>query len=139
MMWDNNYGGPFYRLRHVRQGADDALHARRHRGRQRGAAGDECVREDLALQAPVALGLHVRHEPELKQNLDWFWYYWLFTTEAVNESIEKASISGGKAQVTVRQWGEMPSPVVLQGRFRRERPGAVEDEERRDRWPDAPR
>jgi len=54
---------------------------------------------------------------ELKQNLDWFWYYWLFTTEAVNESIVKADISGGKAQVTVRQWGEMPSPVVLRVDF----------------------
>jgi len=54
---------------------------------------------------------------ELKQNLDWFWYYWLFTTEAVNESIVKASISGGKAQVTVRQSGEMPSPVVLKVEF----------------------
>ena len=50
----------------------------------------------------------------LGRNLDWFWYYWLFTTESVDGSIERATITGGKAVVTVRQDGQMPSPVVLE-------------------------
>jgi hypothetical protein len=49
----------------------------------------------------------------LHQNLGWFWYYWLFTTESVDESIERVSINGTHARVTVRQDGQMPAPVVL--------------------------
>ena len=56
----------------------------------------------------------------LGQDLGWFWYYWLFTTEAVHGSLESvtAPAGGGSAYtVTVRQDGEMPSPVVLQVKF----------------------
>ncbi|REJ76043.1 MAG: M1 family peptidase [Acidobacteria bacterium] len=49
----------------------------------------------------------------LGQDLGWFWYYWLFTTEAVNGSIERVRTERGKTIVTVRQDGQMPSPVVL--------------------------
>jgi hypothetical protein len=49
----------------------------------------------------------------LKQDLGWFWYYWLFTTERVDESIESVTTSGPTTTVVVRQDGEMPSPVVL--------------------------
>ena len=45
------------------QDAADAVHARRHRGRRGGAARDERVHEGLGLQAPLALGLRVSHEP----------------------------------------------------------------------------
>ena len=54
---------------------------------------------------------------ELGQNLDWFWYYWLFTTESVEGSIEGVESVNGKTIVTVRQDGEMPSPVVLKVEF----------------------
>lgn len=54
---------------------------------------------------------------ELGQNLDWFWYYWLFTTESVEGSIEGVQSVNGKTIVTVRQDGEMPSPVVLKVEF----------------------
>lgn len=50
---------------------------------------------------------------ELGQNLGWFWYYWLFSTDAVEGSIAKVETAGSKTAVTVRQDGEMPSPVVL--------------------------
>lgn len=60
---------------------------------------------------------------ELGQNLEWFWYYWLFTTESVDGSIEKVSASGEKTTVTVKQSGEMPSPVVLKVEFE---PGSPE-------------
>jgi hypothetical protein len=54
---------------------------------------------------------------ELKQDLNWFWYSWLWTTDAVHGSIERVTTSGSRTTVTVRQDGEMPSPVVLRVRF----------------------
>jgi hypothetical protein len=54
----------------------------------------------------------------LNRDLGWFWYYWLFTTEAVDGSIQSATTTtGGRTIVTVRQDGQMPSPVVLAVRF----------------------
>ena len=80
----------------------------------------------------VAVGLPVRQpghliegdaphraprQPELQTDLGWFWYYWLFTTESVDGSIASVATKGGKTLVTVRQDGEMPSPVVLKVEF----------------------
>ena len=48
----------------------------------------------------------------LHRDLGWFWYYWLFTTESVNGSITSVSSANGRTTVTVREDGEMPSPVV---------------------------
>jgi aminopeptidase N len=53
----------------------------------------------------------------LDRDLGWFWYYWLWTTESVDGSIESVSTSGGTTTVTVRQDGQMPSPVVLDVEF----------------------
>ena len=53
----------------------------------------------------------------LKRDLGWFWYYWLFTTESVDPSIESVTTSGGTTTVTVREDGQMPSPVVLKVQF----------------------
>jgi hypothetical protein len=53
----------------------------------------------------------------LKQDLGWFWYYWLFTTESADGSIGNVASAGGKTTVTVRQDGQMPSPVVLEVKF----------------------
>ncbi len=54
----------------------------------------------------------------LGRDLGWFWYYWLFTTESVDGSIQRATtMTGGRTTVTVRQDGQMPSPVVLQVKF----------------------
>jgi hypothetical protein len=50
-------------------------------------------------------------------DLSWFWYYWLFTTEAVEGSIQNVTTSGSRTTVVVRQDGQMPSPVVLQVKF----------------------
>jgi hypothetical protein len=49
----------------------------------------------------------------LKRDLGWFWYYWLFTTESVDGSITDVATRGSRTVVTVRQDGQMPSPVVL--------------------------
>jgi len=53
----------------------------------------------------------------LGQDLGWFWYYWLWTTESVDGSIESVTTSGSQTTVTVRQDGHMPSPVVLKVQF----------------------
>ena len=59
---------------------------------------------------------------ELGRNLEWFWYYWLFTTESVEGSIEHVSTENGITTVTVKQSGAMPSPVVLEVEFESEGP-----------------
>lgn len=53
----------------------------------------------------------------LKQDLGWFWYSWLFTTATVDGSIANVTTQGSRTTVTVRQDGEMPSPVVLRVQF----------------------
>ncbi|MGE3618644.1 MAG: M1 family metallopeptidase [Gemmatimonadales bacterium] len=50
----------------------------------------------------------------LGRDLSWFWYYWLFTTESVEGSLASVTTRGGETTVTVRQDGQMPSPVVLE-------------------------
>jgi hypothetical protein len=53
----------------------------------------------------------------LNRDLGWFWYYWLFTTESVDGSIANVETRGARTRVTVRQDGQMPSPVVLEVKF----------------------
>ena len=53
----------------------------------------------------------------LGQDLSWFWYYWLWTTESVDGSIADVTTAGSRTTVTVRQDGQMPSPVVLKVQF----------------------
>jgi hypothetical protein len=53
----------------------------------------------------------------LKQDLNWFWYYWLWTTESVDGAIAGVKSGNGATIVTVRQDGQMPSPVVLKVTF----------------------
>ena len=59
---------------------------------------------------------------QLKQDLNWFWYYWLWTTESVDGSIANVTTAGARTTVTVRQAGQMPSPVVLRVQFAAEGP-----------------
>ena len=49
----------------------------------------------------------------LGRDLQWFWYYWLWTTESVDGSIANVTQNGARTIVHVRQDGQMPSPVVL--------------------------
>jgi hypothetical protein len=53
----------------------------------------------------------------LKQDLGWFWYYWLWTTESVDGYIASVTTAGARTTVVVRQEGKMPSPVVLKVQF----------------------
>lgn len=59
---------------------------------------------------------------QLGENLEWFWYYWLFTTETVEGSIQDVRTEGEVTTVTVRQDGAMPSPIVLKMEFESEGP-----------------
>jgi hypothetical protein len=113
MMWNANYAGDWYGF--VTYGKAPMMFS------MLGAiVGDSAVQRAMAGYArtwrfrhPSPWDFMFAMNRELGRNLDWFWYYWLFTTEAVDESIERAEIKGGKARVIVRQAGEMPSPVVL--------------------------
>jgi hypothetical protein len=53
----------------------------------------------------------------LNRDLGWFWNAWLFTTERVDGSIASVVTKGSRTTVTVRQDGQMPSPVILRVRF----------------------
>jgi hypothetical protein len=53
----------------------------------------------------------------LGQNLDWFWYSWLFTTESVEHRIDTVVTAGINTRVTVKQDGGMVAPVVLAVKF----------------------
>ncbi|HSG07196.1 MAG TPA: M1 family metallopeptidase, partial [Longimicrobiales bacterium] len=58
----------------------------------------------------------------LGRDLGWFWYSWLWTTESVDGSITGVTTASGRTTVTVRQDGQMPSPVVLQVEFAEDGP-----------------
>jgi len=49
----------------------------------------------------------------LGQDLGWFWYHWIWSTDAVDQSVQDVASKGTHTVVTVRQDGGMPSPVVL--------------------------
>jgi len=53
----------------------------------------------------------------LGQDLEWFWYYWLWTTESVDGSIQDVSKQGDLTSVTIHQAGQMPSPIILKIEF----------------------
>ena len=53
----------------------------------------------------------------LRRDLGWFWNSWLFTTERVDGAITNLQTKGSRTTVTVRQDGQMPSPIVLRVRF----------------------
>ncbi len=89
-----------------------------------GIVGDEAVQRAMSEYAKVWSFKHPSPwdymffmNGALKQDLNWFWYYWLFTTESVDGAIANVTTSAGRTTVTVRQDGQMPSPVVLKVRF----------------------
>ena len=117
MMWNANYGGPSYSF--TTYGKTPLMLSMLG-----GVVGDENVQRAMSNFAKVWAFKHPSPwdyiffmNGELKQDLNWFWYYWLWTTEAVNGKIENVTTTGTRTTVTVRQDGEMPSPVVLRVKF----------------------
>jgi hypothetical protein len=58
----------------------------------------------------------------LGKDLEWFWYYWLWTTESVDGSIVGVTSSDAGVNVAIHQAGQMPSPVVLKVEFAKDGP-----------------
>jgi hypothetical protein len=117
LMWNANYGGPLYRYQAYGKASPmlSMLGA---------LVGDTAVWRAMSDYAkawrfkhPTPWDFAFAMSNSLKQDLGWFWYYWLFTTEAVHGSIQNVTTSGANTLVTVRQDGAMPSPVVLRVEF----------------------
>jgi hypothetical protein len=117
MMWNANYGGPFY-------GFQTYNKAPLMFSMLGGIVGDDTMNSALKkyvetwkFKHPSPWDFTFFMNKELGRDLNWFWYYWLFTTESVNGSIKDVVSQGDKTIVTVHQAGEMPSPVVLKVEF----------------------
>jgi hypothetical protein len=117
LMWNANYGGPNYRF----QAYDKAPLMLSMLG---GIVGDSTVWHAMSDYAkawrfghPSPWDYAFFMSNALGRDLGWFWYSWLFTTESVEGSIQDVTTAGGRTAVTVRQDGEMPSPVVLEVEF----------------------
>jgi hypothetical protein len=113
MMWNANYGGPMYGF----QTYQKTPYMLSMLG---GIVGDDAVQRAMSDYAKTWAFKHPSPwdymnfmSNALKQDLGWFWYYWLWTTESVDGSIQGVTTSGGRTTVKIRQDGQMPSPVVL--------------------------
>jgi hypothetical protein len=114
MMWNANYGGPqFY-------GFTTYSKTPLMLSMLGGIVGDTAVQR---AHREFAASWRFKHpspwdwvffmNSALERDLGWFWYYWMWTTESVEGSIEGVSTSQGRTTIRVRQSGQMPSPVVL--------------------------
>ncbi len=120
LMWDANYGGPMYSF----QAYGKAPLMLSMLG---GIVGDSAVQRAMSEYAKAWRFKHPSPwdyaffmSNALKNrapDLGWFWYSWLFTTDAVHGSIQNVAAKGNVTTVTVRQEGGMPSPVVLKVEF----------------------
>jgi aminopeptidase N len=117
LMWNANYGGPMYRFQ-AYQKAPLML------SMLGGFVGDTAVWRAMSeytrawlFKHPTPWDFAFFMNRALGQDLGWFWYSWLFTTDAVDGSIRSVSNSGSQMTVTVHQAGQMPSPVVLKVDF----------------------
>ncbi len=117
LMWNANYGGPNYRFQAY--GKSPLMLSMLG-----GIVGDTAVWRAHSAYAKAWLFKHPSPwdyanfmSNALQRDLGWFWYYWLFTTESVDGAIAGVGSAKGKTTVTVRQDGQMPSPVVLKVRF----------------------
>ena len=118
MMWNANYAGP------AMYGFTTYSKTPLMLSMLGGIVGDENVQRAMSEYTKVWAFKHPSPwdyiffmNDQLKRDLNWFWYYWLWTTESVNGKIENVTTAGGRTTVTVRQDGEMPSPVVLRVQF----------------------
>jgi hypothetical protein len=117
MMWAANFGGPMY-------GFQTYSKTPLMLSMLGGIVGDTAVQRAMSeytkawsFKHPSPWDYVFFMDNALGQDLGWFWYSWLWTTESVDGSIEGVSTTGGRTEVTVRQDGQMPSPVVLEVRF----------------------
>lgn len=117
MMWAANYGGPMYGFQTYRK-------TPLMLSMLGGIVGDEAVQDAIseytdvwAFKHPSPWDFVFFMNEELGQDLSWFWYYWLWSTDSVDGSIQDVEVQGTETIVTVHQDGQMPSPVVLEVQF----------------------
>ena len=117
LMWDANYGGPMYSF----QAYGKAPLMLSMLG---GVVGDSAVWHAMSDYAkawrfkhPTPWDYALFMDNALHKDLGWFWYYWLFTDEAVDGSIASVKTVGQRTTVSVKQAGGMPSPVILEVKF----------------------
>ncbi|MEI6669546.1 MAG: M1 family metallopeptidase [Acidobacteriota bacterium] len=117
LMWNANYAGPGYSYQ-AYQKTPLML------SMLGGIVGDKDVQRAMSEYAKVWSFKHPSPwdfaffmNGALKRDLGWFWYYWLWTTESVDASIDSVKTTGRETTVVVRQDGQMPSPVVLEIKF----------------------
>jgi hypothetical protein len=113
LMWNENYAGPLYSFAAYEK-APKMLSA------LGGVVGDTAVQRAMSDYAKVWRFKHPSPwdyaffmNNALHRDLGWFWNYWLFTTESVDESIQSVTTHGSKTTVVVRQDGQMPAPIIL--------------------------
>jgi hypothetical protein len=114
MMWNANYGGPdmYFFTTYSKTPLMLSMLG--------GIVGDSAVQRAHAEWGRAWMFRHPSPwdwmffmQRALGMDLGWFWYSWLFTTETVDGAITGVTTRGGRTAVTVRQAGQMPSPVVL--------------------------
>ncbi len=117
MMWNANYAGNMY-------GFQTYSKAPLMFSMLGGIVGDAAVERGIseytktwAFKHPTPWDFVFFMNDALGQDLGWFWYSWLWTTDAVDGSIAGVRTNGPHTIVTVRQDGQMPSPVVLEVAF----------------------
>ena len=122
MMWNADYGGPMYEF----QTYQKTPYMLSMLG---GIVGDANVQKAMSDWAKAWAFKHPSPwdyinfmNNALKQDLNWFWYYWLWTTESVDGRIDSVTTAGARTTVVVRQLGQMPSPVVLRVQFANDGP-----------------
>ena len=117
LMWDENYAGPLYGF--AAYGKAPLMLSSLG-----GIVGDSAVWHAMSDYAKAWRFKHPSPwdyanfmSNALHQDLGWFWNYWLFTTESVDGSIQDVKTTGRRTAVTVRENGQMPSPVILKIEF----------------------
>lgn len=117
MMWTANYAGNQY-------GFQTYAKAPLMLSMLGGMVGDEAVQKAMskythawAFKHPSPWDYVFFMSNELGIDLGWFWYYWLWTTESCDGSIQAVKDGENATTVTVHQAGQMPSPVVLHIEF----------------------
>jgi hypothetical protein len=117
LMWDENYAGPLYSFAAYGK-APMMLSA------LGGVVGDSAVQRAMSDYAKAWRFKHPSPwdyaffmDNALHQDLGWFWNYWLFTTESVDGGIQDVKTLARRTAVTIRQNGQMPSPVILKVEF----------------------
>ena len=114
MMWNSNYAGPEFwgfvtyskmplLLSSLGGIASDSAVQRAHRE----------WAEAWKFKHPSPWDWMFFMQRALGRDLGWFFNAWLFETQAVQGSIANVAASGSRTTVTVRQDGDMPSPIIL--------------------------